>query len=504
MLTVLAASVAGTEGTSLWDMIPVIAQGKSLVQIIFGDKDGARKTQEHFLNEGLGTSQLRSAYFLVTGDAKKALDIQGKFFSNLEVVVDSCPLVGHLKGGVHLIAGDTDHGWQALKSATSSTGVLVGGVFGGPAGAVGGHILTDALISGVDRIVNGNQSQPHGIVRYGLNIGNLKPGEHFDELAGLVLDARVGSKSSAVNRKRGDVSARRRGLADERADSVKFRHLIEDDDVRDHVEMPNWFNAEARKNEPGPSKIAHPPAPYDESNELKRNVFRQFVLKSLAYNKDAKLDQYTSNYKPDGNYNRYLNSINIDGLISELGYLTEDEKSLISKDDFRTVNVNSLNTNCLPCSIAGIMKLDLETVQRYIKENLETYDPNTGTSTVTIFQSLQRGKLVRYATSDKLHGLDELKTYIKSNALALKDKHIVLEKMKFDESQSPPGLYGHAVVMKFKMVEHNSDPVMLIVDYQLPAFLRNGKPNPSRFQNFFDLNYYNYFFVNDIELTKSH
>jgi len=121
------------QSTSFWDIIPIIAQGKSLVQFIFGDKEGAVKTQEHFLNEGVGSSQLRSGYFLVTGEPKTALDIQKKFLSNFVGVLDGTPIVGHVKGGIHLLAGDHDHGWQAIKSATSTSGTIVGAIIGGPA-----------------------------------------------------------------------------------------------------------------------------------------------------------------------------------------------------------------------------------------------------------------------------------------------------------------------------------------------------------------------------------
>ncbi len=38
--------------------IPVISQFKSLVQVIGGDVEGARKTQEDFINKGIIASQV--------------------------------------------------------------------------------------------------------------------------------------------------------------------------------------------------------------------------------------------------------------------------------------------------------------------------------------------------------------------------------------------------------------------------------------------------------------
>jgi 7-keto-8-aminopelargonate synthetase-like enzyme len=40
------------------DSVPVLSQVKSLVQVIAGDEEGARKTQENFLQEGIIASQV--------------------------------------------------------------------------------------------------------------------------------------------------------------------------------------------------------------------------------------------------------------------------------------------------------------------------------------------------------------------------------------------------------------------------------------------------------------
>jgi hypothetical protein len=54
-------------------------------------------------------------------------------------VVNSVPIVGHIKGIVHYACGDTERGDAAVWSATRTTVVLgagVAGAFAGPAGAV--------------------------------------------------------------------------------------------------------------------------------------------------------------------------------------------------------------------------------------------------------------------------------------------------------------------------------------------------------------------------------
>jgi hypothetical protein len=58
------------------DWMPIIAQLKSLFQVMFGDVDGARQTQEEFLRAW----------------QMSKLEI-------LSAILDGTPLVGHIKGG---------------------------------------------------------------------------------------------------------------------------------------------------------------------------------------------------------------------------------------------------------------------------------------------------------------------------------------------------------------------------------------------------------------------
>lgn len=252
MCTLFLVPVTATseQSTSFWDMIPVIAQGKSLVQLIFGDKDGALKTQENFLNEGLITSQFRSAYSLVTGEPKKAWDIQKKSLSNMQVVIDNVPLLGHIKGGIQLIAGDHDGGWQALKSATSTCGSILGGMLAGPAGAIGGNLLMDSLITTTDFLINQNQSQSHGLISYINNLNKMKPGDHFDAIAGMVIDAKVGHKFET---KRGKfVNFGPKNSNENLHQSYELQPLLKNE----HLGSSEFVkNTGSMINEPGPSHV---------------------------------------------------------------------------------------------------------------------------------------------------------------------------------------------------------------------------------------------------------
>lgn len=60
------------------DWIPGISQVKSLVQIIAGDRKGAERTQQNFLETCPVVSQGTSAVYAMKGDKKKANEVGRK------------------------------------------------------------------------------------------------------------------------------------------------------------------------------------------------------------------------------------------------------------------------------------------------------------------------------------------------------------------------------------------------------------------------------------------
>lgn len=110
-------------------------QVKSAVQIVSGDREGARETQRRFLHEFV------------------------------EPVADNTPGVGHLRGGLHLLAGDRERGAVILRRATSATAGVVGGLLGGLTGAVAGVAASDVAFTGVNSVRSGKFA-PVGIVDY--------------------------------------------------------------------------------------------------------------------------------------------------------------------------------------------------------------------------------------------------------------------------------------------------------------------------------------------------
>ena len=148
-----------------------VSQAKSVAQWAFGDTEGALNTQDEFTSTFPIISQTHSVVEWTQGDTDKAWETQKKFFSGLSDSINGIPGVGHIKGVVHYVWGDRDGGDRAMKSASRTTGVMVGGtagfMMGGPAGAVAGGVLggviTDGITTGVDSAVHG-EYRPTGIV----------------------------------------------------------------------------------------------------------------------------------------------------------------------------------------------------------------------------------------------------------------------------------------------------------------------------------------------------
>ena len=153
------------------DWIPIVSQVKSLVQVIGGDAEGARRTQENFSKQCPVVSQVRSAVEAIGGDEEAARKTQMEFVHNVSNFADGVPGVGHVKGAIHYAAGDTAGGDNAMKAASRTTGAIVGGagglIVGGPVGAVAGGIAgaatVDGITTGIDSAVH-KEYRPAGYV----------------------------------------------------------------------------------------------------------------------------------------------------------------------------------------------------------------------------------------------------------------------------------------------------------------------------------------------------
>lgn len=180
---------------SFWDGIPIISQIKSGFQAATGDLEGAKKTQENFSNQAPVISQAKSAIESASGDNEAARKTQEHFLhETLEPVADNTPVIGHIKGGIHIAAGDEERGKEILKGASTSTAAVIGGILGGPGGAIAAGAATDGLITGIDSAIN-KEYTPFGVIDYVSNIDKASAGDHFDQLLGIGTEF-VGGKAA--------------------------------------------------------------------------------------------------------------------------------------------------------------------------------------------------------------------------------------------------------------------------------------------------------------------
>lgn len=180
------------------DWIPVVSQVKSAVQAVSGDPEGALKTQENFSKQCPVVSQVRSAVEATRGDLNAARQTQLEFVSLVSNMVNSVPVIGHIKGGIHYACGDKEGGDQAMKSSSRTVGVAGAGVAGffvaGPVGAVVGGIAggaaMDGLTTGVDSIVH-EKYKPNGFLQTIDSVKNdegHRAGHAFDLVGGVAFD----------------------------------------------------------------------------------------------------------------------------------------------------------------------------------------------------------------------------------------------------------------------------------------------------------------------------
>lgn len=175
---------------SFWDGIPVISQIKSAVQAIGGDTEGAKRTQENFLNQAPVISQVKSAVQAGQGDHAGAKRTQEQFLhETIEPVAENTPGVGHLVGVGHIAAGNKERGEAIIKGATTNTAAVAGAFLGGPAGAIGAGAAMDGIFTGADTAAHG-EFKPFGVVDHfdRMGKGQLSIGDHFDFVTGTGLE----------------------------------------------------------------------------------------------------------------------------------------------------------------------------------------------------------------------------------------------------------------------------------------------------------------------------
>lgn len=192
---------------TIMDAIPVFSQAKSLVQLICGQREQAKKTQVNFSQQCPVVSQGRSLVEWSVGkNSKAAIETQKECGRFVLSALNGIPGIGHVKGIVHYATGDHANGELAIKSATRSTSVVAGGVGGffvcGPIGATAAAIAVgtayDSTVTVVDS-VRQDTFKPFGILEPFAEPKNA--GLWCDAVGGMVMDGATGYAAGRVVQK---------------------------------------------------------------------------------------------------------------------------------------------------------------------------------------------------------------------------------------------------------------------------------------------------------------
>ncbi|EJD48258.1 hypothetical protein AURDEDRAFT_113089 [Auricularia subglabra TFB-10046 SS5] len=165
--------------------VPFISQLKSLWQAVTGDAAGAKKTQEEFLDAWVHHP--------------------GQQISDL---ADNVPIVGHVKGLVHLALGDTEAFARSEEAATRTLAVLgAGALVAGTGGAaapilagVAAGVVADAAITGIESARH-QKYDPQGYLGAISELSSDWRGGVFDVVALGVGDAVLGADGSVSKMK---------------------------------------------------------------------------------------------------------------------------------------------------------------------------------------------------------------------------------------------------------------------------------------------------------------
>ena len=77
-------------------------------------------------------------------------------------IADLTPGIGHAKGALHYYSGQKEKGDNAMRAASRTSGIIIGGLVGsmaGPVGTVAGAVSGGATVDGV---TTGVESAIHG------------------------------------------------------------------------------------------------------------------------------------------------------------------------------------------------------------------------------------------------------------------------------------------------------------------------------------------------------
>lgn len=176
-----------------------------------------------------------------------------------------------------------------------------------------------------------------------------------------------------------------------------------------------------------------------------------------------------------------LNGLNMDLIKSKLAYLSENQKSMLIKHDFRTVNRNMIEADGTLCSLAGFLREDVQTLrQRLEVPPQNAYASSFDSPPVTLFKELTKRRNIVYMETEELTTIGKLNDFITSHLEFMDSKNFIL-------TEWVPGTadeFKTAYLMKIRRENSFPDHSKILVDFKQPGFLNTNVPNPLRVTSF--------------------
>lgn len=164
------------------DSYPGVSQLKSLAQVACGDREGARLTQDHFINDTAVVCDATYLYKLAKGDKKGAKATRHRCNKAWNKTVNAVPILGHFMSVCHLCNHNKQRAMEALNSANRASVLITSALL---TGGVAAPLAVAASAIGYDTVDSLVSHQGKGVV------GTVQRALNNPTQPGIVFDAIV-------------------------------------------------------------------------------------------------------------------------------------------------------------------------------------------------------------------------------------------------------------------------------------------------------------------------
>lgn len=143
--------------SSIWDSMPVLSQGKMAFFYVIGNSKQARQTWKSFKNAA-------------------------HLWKHVKTIDDNIPGYGQIKAMLIALDGSEKRALEITKKSEKSSFILGGFLLGGAAGAIGGSIASDGVLTA-------SIHKSIGVIDHALHFEKKTMSQHIDVILDLTLAA---------------------------------------------------------------------------------------------------------------------------------------------------------------------------------------------------------------------------------------------------------------------------------------------------------------------------